>query len=559
LGHVARSLKEDAQSKPARTAVLLNALKHFSKAFLAASDIHALTADYDVETRKTVISAYYLAVASLEEENVSEIPRTSQPVLLQAAADGKASVYALFGGQGTNEVYFDELETLYKLYTPFIAAFLQAITSSVLVPLTAASEHVSFYTHGMDVYSWLTGATPRPPVEYLASVPLSLPLIGLTQLAQYLVACRVAGLTPGEMRARFAGATGHSQGVVSAVCISASDSFDSFAANSRKALTWLFFCGLRGQEAFPVVSLEPAIVRDAVDGGEGAPSPMLSVAGLALPELEKHIAATNKHLAPASQLGVSLHNGPKLFVVTGPPKALYGLVTSLRKVRAPKGLDQSKVPFSQRKPVFSIRFLVVGVPYHSKFLVEGVEKMLQTDLKGKELWQKSELAIPIFNTHDGQFIYVGVHGGADKERSRLGHALAFHLDHALALRAGLHDADPLGEGHRFPGDGYARCRLWPWRRERHRSPHLASPRGTWRSGRRRWRQGQGPGRALQQHHRQVRGGLDEEVLAPPCQDEVRMLVRVRTHPMTLDTATTRSTSTRRFRASSASRPSWSPA
>jgi hypothetical protein len=32
------------------------------------------------------------------------------------------------------------------------------------------------------------------------------------------------------------------------------------------------------------------------------------------------------------------------------------------------GLDQSKTPFSQRKPVFSIRFLLIGVPYHSEYL-----------------------------------------------------------------------------------------------------------------------------------------------------------------------------------------------
>jgi fatty acid synthase subunit alpha, fungi type len=391
LAHVAKSVEEDGQSKAARTQVLLNAFKHFAGSYLTQNDVHAITAAFDVETRKTVISAYFLALATLEAQNVQDIPRSRLPALFDATADGKASAYALFGGQGTNEVYFDELQNLYDLYTPFLSTFLSTLTASVLVPFTNAAT-VPFYTHGMDAISWLTGATPRPPVEYLASVPLSLPLIGLTQLAQYLVACRVAGLTPGEMRSRFAGATGHSQGVVSAVAISASDSFDSFLANSKKCLTWLFYCGLRGQEAFPVVALEPSLIKDSVEGGEGIPTPMLSVAGLALPDLEKHIAATNKHLPDGSKLGVSLHNGPKLF----------GLVTSLRKIRAPSGLDQSKIPFSQRKPVFSIRFLAVGVPYHSSYLVDGIEKMVTTDLNGEELWQASELAIPVFHTESGK-------------------------------------------------------------------------------------------------------------------------------------------------------------
>ena len=85
---------------------------------------------------------------------------------------------------------------------------------------------------------------------------------------------------------------------------------------------------------------------------------MLSVTGLSLKDLEAHVVSTNEHLVNGSKLQVSLHNGPKAFVVTGPSKALFGLVTSLRKVKASSGLDQSKVPFSQRKPVFSSRILL---------------------------------------------------------------------------------------------------------------------------------------------------------------------------------------------------------
>jgi fatty acid synthase subunit alpha, fungi type len=177
-------------------------------------------------------------------------------------------------------------------------------------------------------------------------VSLSLPLIGLMQLTQYLAACRVLDLTPEELRDSFAGATGHSQGVVSAVAVAASTTPESFFPNAKKTVRWLFFCGMGGQEAFPVLALEPALAQDMVEGGESTPSPTLAVTGLALKELGKHIDATNKHLDECSQLGVSLHNGPKAFVVTGPPKALCVLVSSLRKVRAPSGLEQSKVPFS---------------------------------------------------------------------------------------------------------------------------------------------------------------------------------------------------------------------
>jgi hypothetical protein len=85
----------------------------------------------------------------------------------------------------------------------------------------------------------------------------------------------------------------------------------------------------------------------------------------ALPGPQSHISKTNKYLPENSQINVSLHNDPRTFIVMGPPRSLYGLVTNLRKIHAPNGSDQSKIGFSKRKPVFNARFLVVGVPFHS--------------------------------------------------------------------------------------------------------------------------------------------------------------------------------------------------
>ena len=400
LAYVAESIAEDqSQSTHARTALLLNVFNYFTSTYLATKDIHSLTSTFDNDTRKAVLTAYFLATAALKAREIDTSPK-QESALLAAALSKKASVFALFGGQGTNEVYFDELQNLYDIYKPFVAPFVQTLTEEVLAPLVAEEEGSTHYTFGLDVVSWLSGAAARPAVPYLASVPISFPLIGLTQLVQYLVVCHVANLTPGELRSRLSGATGHSQGIVSAVVIAASGSFKEFADNSHKAIKWLFYSGLRGQEAFPVTSVEPSIVQDAIVGGEGTPSPMLSVAGLTFKELQPHVSKTNRHLPANSQLNVSLHNGPKTFVMTGPPKALFGLVTSLRKIRAQSGLDQSKTPFSQRKPVFSTRFLLVGVPYHSEYL-DGVTDTVEEDLEDEELWDAKDLKIPVYNTEDG--------------------------------------------------------------------------------------------------------------------------------------------------------------
>ena len=141
------------------------------------------------QRRKTVISAYFRAVATLPPACIPSQPASA---LLSAASSGKASIFALFGGQRTNEVYFDELQNLYNTYTPFVAPFLQTATQDILIPLAEEEADSTFYAHGLDVVSWLSGATPRPAVSYLASVAVSFPLIGLTQLVQYLIVCHVA-------------------------------------------------------------------------------------------------------------------------------------------------------------------------------------------------------------------------------------------------------------------------------------------------------------------------------------------------------------------------------
>lgn len=184
---------------------------------------------------------------------------------------------------------------------------------------------------------------------------MSLPLIGLTQLAQYVVFGKGSNLGPHELGAKFKGATGHSQGVVSAAVIARSyppqqagvaDAWEPFYEHALYGLTVLFQIGLQGSTAFPTLAIPPALTASSMENGEGVPSPMLAVTGLDLVALEKKIKEVNGHVVAQgrdSSVSVSLHNGSKAFVVTGSPRDLVGLADGLRKGRAPAGKDQSKV------------------------------------------------------------------------------------------------------------------------------------------------------------------------------------------------------------------------
>lgn len=405
MGFLAAKLEGKATKSSYESKVLECTWIHFNRHFMGhGMDIHKLTAPLDVDVRVSVLRSYYEAYNLLDAAGTAS-PGIKVPALLDAADNGKAEIFALFGGQGNNEAYFKELQSLYDTYKPLVLPLLETATTQLesLAEEASVQGYSSYYLLGLDVLGWLAGTKACPSTAYLASVPLSLPLIGLTQLTQYYASCRACGLTPGDFRRRIAGATGHSQGVISALVLATSDSNESFRDNTSKALRLLFHIGKRGQESFPELTIEPALINDAVEGGEGEPTPMLSVTGLTQPALEKFIKATNTHLPDGLRVDISLFNGPRNFIVTGPPRSLFGLVGNLRAKRADPSVDQTRVPFGKRKPVFSMRFLPVGVPYHSQYLEGATEKVLKYDYKGEhaDVWKPSEVCTTVRNTFDG--------------------------------------------------------------------------------------------------------------------------------------------------------------
>ena len=91
---------------------------------------------------------------------------------------------------------------------------------------------------------------------------------------------QVLNMQPCEVLSLFRNATGHSQGIVSAVVVASSLDTQSFFANSERALKLLFWMGTRVQLAYPQTTLAPAILADSLDHDEGIPTPMLAVAHL---------------------------------------------------------------------------------------------------------------------------------------------------------------------------------------------------------------------------------------------------------------------------------------
>ena len=396
LGFIAAQVDEDDDAAGSYEEVLKLILNEFERAFLRGNDVHALASSLPGISQKkfVVVQSYFSARAS-----ASRPVRAHQSALFRAAMDEEAYIYSIFGGQGNIEEYFDELRDVYNTYPSFLEDLISP-AAEMLQALSRDPKAEKMYPKGLNVIKWLQDPDAQPDTDYLVSAPVSLPLIGLVQLAHYTVTCRSLGLTPGEVRERFAGTTGHSQGIVTAAAIAGADSWETFDVAVKHALIMLFWIGARSQQAYPRTSLAPSTLQDSLEAGEGTPTPMLSVRDLSREALQEHIEATNTHLPEDRHIAISLINSARNFVVTGPPISLYGLNLRLRKVKAPTGLDQTRTPHTQRKIRFVHRFLPITAPFHSAYLKDAYDLILE-DLKDLKI-PKQNLGIPLYDTCTGE-------------------------------------------------------------------------------------------------------------------------------------------------------------
>ncbi|KAI9845579.1 MAG: beta subunit of fatty acid synthetase [Sclerophora amabilis] len=396
LGFVAKEVEageDDEQDSYEK--VLSISLNEFERAFLRGNEVHAIAASIPgiVQKKLILVQSYYAARVACNRPIKSH-----ESALFRAAGDGEANIYAIFGGQGNIEEYFEELREIYTTYLPFVEDLITT-AADLLQSLARDRRAEKLFSKGLNIVGWLQDPDTTPDIDYLVSAPVSLPLIGLVQLSHYYVTCKVLGRSPGDVCERLSGTTGHSQGIITAAAIALADSDDSFHQAALNALTMLFWIGSRSQQTYPRTSLAPSVLQDSIDHGEGTPTPMLSIRDLPQVAVQGHVDATNHHLPKDRHIAISLINSARNFVVTGPPISLYGLNLRLRKVKAPTGLDQTRIPFKERKVRFVNRFLPITAPFHSQYLADATN-LIVDDLKDLTIPGKS-LQIPVYDTHDG--------------------------------------------------------------------------------------------------------------------------------------------------------------
>ncbi|EGO59648.1 fatty acid synthase beta subunit dehydratase [Neurospora tetrasperma FGSC 2508] len=415
--------------------VLKIILNEFERAFLRGNDVHALVSTMEgIDDKKLeVIRCYYLARSA---SNRAIKPYES--ALFRAAGENAAKIFTIFGGQGNIEEYFEELRELHHTYPAFVGELITT-SAELLQTLSSHPDAEKMYPKGLDVLGWLQSPEATPDVDYLISAPVSFPLIGLVQLAHYQVTCKVLGVHPGVLRERISGTTGHSQGVVLSAITAAADSWESFEEHSKAALTILFWIGARSQQTFPRTSLAPSMLQDSADNGEGVPTPMLSIRDLPQAEVQKHIDQTNAYLPEDQHISIALINSPRNMVVAGPPSSLHGLNLQLRKLKAATGLDQTRIPHTERKVRFVNRFLPITAPFHSKYLAKASD-LIAEDLKDVQIDSRT-LGMPVYNTFTGKDLREEVEGNIVPSLIRMITGETVHWEKATVFQDATHILD----------------------------------------------------------------------------------------------------------------------
>ena len=387
----------------ARSTIIQSLVWTFEQEFLKGTDAHSAICALPVTSsvHRELLRTYYGALSKCEST------RAPHSALLHLAEQKQASLFAVFGGQSTNNPKcVSSLSMLFSTYQPLVSELINDIATPLLSELCRLPETDDHYCgRYIDLSSWLQDSASIPDADFISQAPVSMPVAGLLSLSHYCVACKALGMTPGEFRAHFRGTSGHSQGLVIAAAISIADSWDSFYQVARVAIELLFWLGFYSHQARPHSSVPATLVNECLENNEGQPSFMLSVRGLDRLRIENLLVNFNKNLAEQERLHLALENARDNFVVAGPMKPLVHLSSHLRALKAKDGIDQTQIPFSSRKPVIQHQFLPISVPFHTTYLKSAAE-MVKLRL-ACQLLPRDKMMIPVYHSKTAQDLRNG--------------------------------------------------------------------------------------------------------------------------------------------------------
>jgi len=309
---------------------------------------------------------------------------TSPKLLTETKNSGK-KFFLQFGGQGSP--YLKEMGKLHE--EPMLKEFFQVAFDAI-----GAEEkrlgRTNLISQGLDIKSWLANPDSAPSEEYLCRGSVSVGMIFITQMASYHL-LSLKGFNVPDLMSASAGATGHSQGIVSATLAAVGTDGTDFYKTFSDFLTFIFYLGYRAQEQFPYFEVEKSIIEKNTEIGDKNPSPMVACIGYQKAELERRIDDANKDLGLTGQnrIFISLYNTPDSMIISGTPASLL----AFRKTYKAE-MDEKKAKYV---------YLKTTAPFHCLLMDNAWEKFkVDMETVAKFPYTGSDLKIPVYSIWDGR-------------------------------------------------------------------------------------------------------------------------------------------------------------
>lgn len=300
--------------------------------------------------------------------------------LIENFLQSNKKIFFQMGGQGSP--WYKELKKIYDSgeLKDFFHHCFDAISE-----LNSLTENAIATPYGLHPEKWLKEESSIPSEDYLSTAGVSLVMIQMTQLAYYE-----------QFRLKYpfskiqnivAGATGHSQGLISATLLALGLEGEDYYKALRLYMKYITYIALRAQEVFPFLNPSEEDLKLTDELGLKDPAPMVAVLGSEHKIIEELVQKFNeKNIAPTIYIG--LYNTPTNRILSSHRKSLLLFY------------KENKSYFEENKIKYI--FLKTTCPFHSPYMEESVNKVLEDIKKENFIYDMKDLKIPVYTFANGK-------------------------------------------------------------------------------------------------------------------------------------------------------------
>ena len=300
--------------------------------------------------------------------------------LIEEAEAGQVRFYIQFGGQGAP--WLQELVRYYK--NPDFKVFFETLFQALEEERPRVEGTIGL-PEGLDLRAWLEDKESVAYPEYLSHAAVSMPLVQATQLAHY-ENLRIQGLPHRDLLRWSLGASGHSQGLVTASCIALAKEGKEYYEAVAKFTKYLLYLGVTAQKIHPYLKASSEEEAESASLGGKSPTPMVAVLGAEHGLIEKLVEEINPELAPERKIYVSLYNSPTNRILSSYRSSLVAFHKKYRK-----RIDEKE---------FKFVYLNTTCPFHSPLLKE-MRPIMEAEIKHIDFsYKPKDLKLPVYSFYN---------------------------------------------------------------------------------------------------------------------------------------------------------------